>query len=88
MDCILISTKIFFNLKLISLIKNRLILNPLSAKLSKTFKGYNMNEKDKLLFFIQKLQTIALEKVESEEKSALVAIKESLNYIEGQFKGY
>lgn len=47
-----------------------------------------MNEKDKLLLYIERLQVMALEKVEDENKSAITALKESLHYIEGQMKGY
>lgn len=47
-----------------------------------------MSEKDKLLLYIEKLKTMALDKVENDNKSAISALKESLHYIEGEMRGY
>ncbi len=47
-----------------------------------------MNETEKLSLYIEKLQTMALEKIEQDNKSAIVALKESLHYLEGEMRGY
>lgn len=47
-----------------------------------------MDEKEKLLFYIKKLEALALEKLEDDKISAMQALKESLNYIEGELIGY
>lgn len=47
-----------------------------------------MNESEKLKLYMEKLQLMAAEKVKHENKSAIVALKESIYYIEGEMLGY
>ena len=47
-----------------------------------------MSEKEKLMVYFEKLKMLALQKVEGSQTSAIVALKESLHFIEGEMKGY
>jgi len=47
-----------------------------------------MNEEEKLKVYLQKLQTLANEKINAKNISAIVALKESLHIIEGEMIGY
>ena len=47
-----------------------------------------MSEEEKLKFYLEKLQTLAKENLSKENTSAIEALKEALNYIEGEFIGY
>ena len=47
-----------------------------------------MNEEEKLAFFIQRLKELSMEKLKVNNTTALQALKESINYIEGEFLGY
>lgn len=47
-----------------------------------------MNEQDKLLFYLEKLKLLSIEKLESTDTDAITALKESLHFIEGEMKGY
>ena len=47
-----------------------------------------MNEEEKLKVYLEKLQKLSLEKIKEKNLSAIAALKESLNYIEGEMIGY
>ncbi|QSZ41186.1 hypothetical protein GJV85_03345 [Sulfurimonas aquatica] len=47
-----------------------------------------MSEEEKLLYYLEKLKVLSLEKLEDKNKSAIEALKESLNIIEGEMIGY
>ncbi len=46
-----------------------------------------MNEEEKLKFYLERLRVLAEEKIEN-KISAMQALKESLNIIEGELIGY
>ncbi len=47
-----------------------------------------MNEEEKLKLYLERLKQLALEKIKDKNISAIRALKESLNYIEGEMTGY
>jgi len=47
-----------------------------------------MNEKEKLDFYLQKLETLAQEHIESQGISALEALRLALNFVESEMTGY
>ncbi len=47
-----------------------------------------MSEEERLRVFLDKLSKLAFEKLHDKNISAMQALKESLNYIEGEMKGY
>ena len=47
-----------------------------------------MNQEELLKVYLEKLGAMALERLQEKNISALDAIKESLNFIEGEMKGY
>ncbi|MEA1983441.1 MAG: hypothetical protein U9N39_07845 [Campylobacterota bacterium] len=47
-----------------------------------------MTETEKLKLYLEKIEAIALEKIKDENSSAIQALKESLNYVEGEMIGY
>jgi len=47
-----------------------------------------MNEEERLQIFLDKLSKLAFEKLQDQNISAMQALKESLNYIEGEMTGY
>jgi len=49
--------------------------------------GYIMNEEEKLKFYLERLKLLAEEKL-TNKTTALQALKESLNIIEGELIGY
>ena len=49
--------------------------------------GLIMSEEEKIIFLLEKVKEIALEN-SSETTSAIEAIKQAINYVEGSFKGY
>ena len=46
-----------------------------------------MSEEEKLMVYIERLKLLSLEKL-GQNKTAMQALKESLNYIEGEMTGY
>mgnify|MGYP006899557902 CR=1 FL=1 len=47
-----------------------------------------MSEEEKLLFYIEKLKVLSVEKLKDSKTSAIEALKQSLHFIEGEMKGY
>jgi len=47
-----------------------------------------MNEEELLKIYLDKLTKLSLEKLHERNISALQALKEALNYIEGEMRGY
>lgn len=47
-----------------------------------------MSEEEKLQVYLEKLKVLALEKIASRKTDAITALKESLEYIEGEMIGY
>jgi len=47
-----------------------------------------MSEEDKVKLYIQRLEVLALEKVNVKKVSAITALKEALHIIEGEMVGY
>jgi len=47
-----------------------------------------MNEEEKLRHYLEKLKVLAEEKLGVKDKTAIQALKEALNYIEGEMIGY
>lgn len=47
-----------------------------------------MNEEEKLTIYLERLKILSLEKLEDKKTTALTALKEALNYIEGEMIGY
>ena len=47
-----------------------------------------MHDKERLKIYLQKLEEIAYERLKERNLSPLDAIKEALNYIEGEMQGY
>ena len=47
-----------------------------------------MNEKEKLQIYIKELEKLAIERIEDRNISAIDALREALNFVEGQFQGY
>jgi hypothetical protein len=47
-----------------------------------------MNEEEKLKVYLERLQQLALEKIKEKNITAITALKESLNIIEGEMIGY
>ena len=47
-----------------------------------------MSEEEKLKVYLQRLQVLALEKLQDKKVSAIRALKESLHIIEGEMRGY
>jgi len=58
------------------------------AKHHFTKRSQQMSEEEKLKIYLHKLQVLSLEKVKDKKLSAIKALKESLNYIEGEMVGY
>jgi len=47
-----------------------------------------MNEEEKLKVYLEKLKQLSFEKIKEKNMTALQALKESLNYVEGEMTGY
>lgn len=47
-----------------------------------------MNEEELLNIYLEKLRLLSLEKLQEQNISVMQALKESLNYIEGEMQGY
>jgi hypothetical protein len=47
-----------------------------------------MSEAEKLTIYLEKLKTLSFEKLEEKNTTAIQALKEALNYIEGEMIGY
>lgn len=47
-----------------------------------------MNKEELLNIYLEKLRLLSLEKLHEKEISVIQALKESLNYIEGEMSGY
>ncbi len=47
-----------------------------------------MNEEQLLQMYLEKLAKLSLEKLHERDISALQALREALNYIEGEMRGY
>ena len=47
-----------------------------------------MNEEELLNIYLEKLKLLSLERLQEKNISVIQALKESLNYIEGEMKGY
>lgn len=47
-----------------------------------------MSEMEKLRLYLERVEKIAKSKIKDEKKSAMVALKESLHYLEGEMQGY
>jgi hypothetical protein len=47
-----------------------------------------MSEEEKLKFYLQKIELIAKEHLENQGTSAMDAIKEAVNLVEGELIGY
>ncbi|MDQ7044939.1 MAG: hypothetical protein Q9M32_03375 [Sulfurimonas sp.] len=47
-----------------------------------------MTEEEKLEFYLEKIRILAKEKLGKKDTSAMQALKEALNYVEGEFIGY
>ena len=47
-----------------------------------------MSEEEKLKFYLQKIERIAKENLERKNTTAMQALKEALNLIEGELIGY
>jgi len=47
-----------------------------------------MSEEEKLKVYLEKLKRLSFEKIKEKDVTALQALKESLNYIEGEMTGY
>ena len=47
-----------------------------------------MNEEELLNIYLEKLRLLSLEKLQEQNISVIQALKESLNYIEGEMIGY
>lgn len=63
------------------------MLNKLFGRIYKN-KGGPMNEQERLLYYLERLKLLSLEKLESREIDAVTALKESLHIIEGEMRGY
>jgi len=47
-----------------------------------------MNEEERLKILLDKLSKLAFEKLQDQDISAMQALNEALNYIEGEMTGY
>jgi len=47
-----------------------------------------MSEEEKLKVYLERLKQLSFEKIKEKDVTALQALKESLNYIEGEMTGY
>ncbi len=47
-----------------------------------------MNEEELLNIYLEKLKLLSLERLQEKNISVIQALKESLNYIEGEMRGY
>lgn len=47
-----------------------------------------MNESEKLKIYLEKIKEIATANVQEKDVSAIKALKEALNYVEGEMLGY
>lgn len=47
-----------------------------------------MSEEEKLKVYLDRLQKLCIEKIQDQKISAMQALKESLNIIEGEMTGY
>ena len=47
-----------------------------------------MNKEELLTLYLEKLRLLALENIQEENISVIEALKQSLNYLEGEMQGY
>lgn len=47
-----------------------------------------MSEAEKLTIYLEKLKTLSFENLQEKNTTAIQALKEALNYIEGEMIGY
>jgi|SaaInlStandDraft_3_1057020.scaffolds.fasta_scaffold183534_1 hypothetical protein len=51
-------------------------------------KGKTMHDEENLKIYLKKLEKLAYERLKERKITPLEAIREALNYIEGEMKGY